>query len=42
MTGYAFVLHAAGIDLSRYDVLLKPIGPEELLASVAKALAAPN
>lgn len=38
MTGYAFVLHEAGADLSRYDVLLKPISPDELLASVATAL----
>jgi two-component system, NtrC family, response regulator HydG len=42
MTGYAFVLAAAGVDLRQYDVLLKPISPEELLASVAKALIAPN
>jgi two-component system, NtrC family, response regulator HydG len=42
MTGYAFVLHAAGVDLGQYDVLLKPISPEELLATVAKALTAPN
>jgi two-component system, NtrC family, response regulator HydG len=42
MTGYAFVLQAAGVDLGRYDVMLKPISPEELLASVAKALAKPN
>jgi DNA-binding NtrC family response regulator len=39
MTGYAFVLHEAGVDLAQYDVLLKPIGPEELLGSVEKALA---
>jgi two-component system, NtrC family, response regulator PilR len=42
MTGYAFVLAAAGIDLRQYDVLLKPISPDELLASVAKALTTPN
>ena len=42
MTGYAFVLNESGVDLRRYDVLLKPIGPEELLASVEKALAASN
>jgi DNA-binding response OmpR family regulator len=42
MTGYAFVLHAAGTDLGRYDVLLKPIGVEELLATIAKTLTAPN
>jgi len=39
MTGYAFVLQQAGVDLARYDVLLKPISPEELLDSVEKALA---
>jgi two-component system response regulator HydG len=38
MTGYAFVLAASGVDLGQYDVLLKPISPEELLTSVAKAL----
>ena len=32
MTGYAFVLQEAGVDLAQYDVLLKPISPEELLA----------
>jgi two-component system, NtrC family, response regulator HydG len=42
MTGYAFVLAAAGADLGQYNVLLKPISPEELLASVAKALEASN
>lgn len=42
VTGYAFVLNEPGIDLGRYDVLLKPISPEELLASVAKALDARN
>jgi two-component system, NtrC family, response regulator HydG len=42
MTGYAFVLAASGVDLGQYDVLLKPISPEELLASVAKTLSAPN
>jgi two-component system, NtrC family, response regulator HydG len=42
MTGYAFVLAAAGVDLSQYDVLLKPISPDELLGSVAKALMTPN
>jgi DNA-binding NtrC family response regulator len=40
MTGYAFVLQEAGVDLAQYDVLLKPISPEELLATVAKTLAA--
>ena len=40
MTGYAFVLAAAGVNLARYDVLLKPISPEELLDSVEKALRA--
>jgi len=40
MTGYAFVLHEAGVDLAQYDVLLKPISPEELLEMVARALAA--
>lgn len=40
MTGYAFVLAGAGFDLARYDVLLKPISPEELLDSVEKALRA--
>ena len=39
MTGYAFVLPELGVDLARYDVLLKPISPEELLVSVANALA---
>ena len=38
ITGYAFVLHESGADLSQYDVLLKPISPDELLASVAAAL----
>src|SRR5215469_1950081 len=38
VTGYAFVLNQPGVDLRRYDVLLKPISPEELLASIAKAL----
>jgi len=42
MTGYAFVLASSGVDLGQYDVLLKPISPEELLASVAKALVAPS
>jgi DNA-binding response OmpR family regulator len=40
ITGYAFVLNETGVDLRRYDVLLKPISPEELLASIAKALGA--
>lgn len=40
MTGYAFVLQEAGVDLAQYDVLLKPISPEELLNSVEKSLAA--
>jgi DNA-binding NtrC family response regulator len=40
MTGYAFVLPELGVDLARYDVLLKPISPEELLVSIEKALAA--
>ena len=40
MTGYAFVLHQEGVDLGGYDVLLKPISPKELLATVAQALAA--
>ncbi|HXC28183.1 MAG TPA: response regulator [Stellaceae bacterium] len=39
LTGYAFVLQAAGVDLGQYDVLLKPISPEELLYSVEKTLA---
>ena len=39
MTGYAFVLQEAGVDLAQYDVLLKPISPEELLYSVEKMLA---
>jgi two-component system, NtrC family, response regulator HydG len=42
MTGYAFVLAASGVDLGQYDVLLKPISPDELLASIAKALITPN
>lgn len=37
MTGYAFVLNDPALDMSRYDVLLKPITPEELLASIANA-----
>jgi len=41
MTGYAFVLDAPGVDLARYDVLLKPISPDELLATIAKTLAMP-
>jgi len=40
ITGYAFVLHETGVDLAQYDVLLKPISPEELLTTVAQALAA--
>jgi hypothetical protein len=35
-------LNEPGVDLGRYDVLLKPISPEELLAGVAKALDARN
>ena len=42
MTGYAFVLHQPGVDLAQYDVLLKPITPDELLATVAKRLAEPD
>ena len=42
MTGYAFVLAVSGVDLGQFDVLLKPISPEELLGSVAKALMTPN
>jgi len=42
MTGYAFVLAASGLDLGQYRVLLKPISPDELLGSVAKALTTPN
>lgn len=38
ITGYAFVLAAAGVNLAQYDVLLKPISPEELLHSVENAL----
>jgi DNA-binding response OmpR family regulator len=38
MTGYAFVLNEPGVDLGHYEVLLKPISPEELLASIAKML----
>jgi CheY-like chemotaxis protein len=38
ITGYAFVLNEPGVDLGRYEVLLKPISPDELLASVAKVL----
>ena len=41
MTGYAFVLQREGADLSRYDVLLKPVSPDELLGRVAAALEAP-
>ena len=39
MTGYAFVLQETGVDLAKYDVLLKPISPDELLDSVEKMLA---
>jgi len=42
MTGYAFVLNVPGVDLRDYEVLLKPISPEELLSTVAKLLAVPN
>ena len=42
MTGYAFVLNEPGVDLGQYDVLLKPLSPNELLAMVAKALAPQN
>jgi DNA-binding response OmpR family regulator len=38
MTGYAFVLQRAGVDLAQYDVLLKPISPEELLRNIEEAL----
>lgn len=38
VTGYAFVLHEEGVDLAQYDVLLKPIRPDELLAIVTEAL----
>lgn len=39
MTGYAFVLHELSARRGQYDVLLKPISPEELLAGVENALA---
>lgn len=39
MTGYAFVLQTPGVNLAQYDVLLKPIAPDELLAAVAETLA---
>jgi len=42
MTGYAFVLNERGSDLRRYEVLLKPISPEELLAVVGARLATPS
>ncbi|HVH78895.1 MAG TPA: response regulator [Stellaceae bacterium] len=40
MTGYAFVLHEPGVDPGDYDILLKPISPEELLEAVVRALEA--
>ena len=42
MTGYAFVLNVPGVNLRDYEVLLKPISPEELLTTVAKLLAVPS
>jgi DNA-binding NtrC family response regulator len=38
MTGYAFVLNEPGVKLGQYDVLLKPIRPEEILVTVANML----
>lgn len=38
ITGYAFVLQELTAKRSNYDVLLKPISPDELLASVKNAL----
>jgi DNA-binding response OmpR family regulator len=38
ITGYAFVLQELTAKWGNYDVLLKPISPEELLASVKNAL----
>jgi DNA-binding NtrC family response regulator len=40
VTGYAFSLHEAGVDLAQYDVLLKPIRPSELLEAVERLLGA--
>jgi OmpR-family two-component system manganese-sensing response regulator len=39
ITGYAFVLQELNARRGQYDVLLKPITPEELLAGVENALA---
>lgn len=39
ITGYAFVLQELSARRGQYDVLLKPITPEELLAAVENALA---
>jgi DNA-binding NtrC family response regulator len=42
VTGYAFNLRDddPGVDLSKYNLLLKPIRPHELIAEVERALAA--
>ena len=42
MTGYAFVVPGLGEAARRYEVLLKPISPEELLGAIAKALREPD
>jgi CheY-like chemotaxis protein len=38
-TGYAFTLDEPGHDLGRYDLLLKPVRPSELVEAVARRLA---
>ena len=39
-TGYAFTLSAddPGVDLAKYNLLLKPVRPDELVEAVRKAL----
>jgi CheY-like chemotaxis protein len=38
VTGYAFILDELRAGPAQYDVLLKPIGPSELVDAVARAL----
>jgi hypothetical protein len=38
VTGYAFTLDGLAAGSPRYDVLLKPVRPAELLKAVAEAL----
>lgn len=38
MTGYAFILRELAPDLPRYQVLLKPLRPPEIVEAVAQAL----